>query len=67
MDEKITKKGLSVATAEKIYYLYEEYYDTAKYRYHVYRDLDGSLKATRVARCLLGTIGAYYPESVTIY
>lgn len=64
---KITKKGIDRETAEMIYYTMGEYYDTAAYRYHVYRDLDGDLRATRVRREFLGTTGAYKPKLVIIY
>lgn len=64
---KITKKGIGRGTAEAIYYLMSEYYDTAKYRYHVYRDVNGDLKATRVFKQFLETTGVYTPEPITIY
>ena len=63
---KITKKGMSRETAEAIYYRMDEYYDTAAYRYHVYRDMGGELRATRTPKQLLGTTGAYKPETITI-
>ena len=64
---QITKKGMSRKTAKMIYYLLDEYYDSSKYRYHVYYDINGDLKATRMLRKLLGTAGDYTPEHVKIY